>query len=206
MMAPVLFEGKPGPRCKQPVSRILSRTAIPLGGALLRALERPTRRFPPCKACAPHVACVGAPGRHASQPIGPGCEFPPYLVLLRVGFTLPPALPSERCALTAPFHPYPSPLARRGRYVLCGTSRLAALTPRSRTLSGTLPCGVRTFLSRLGLRLTGSGRPACLQCLMIQRKPGRGWPAQRQKQVQRAGSGMGTDVLCLNAAYWPWII
>jgi len=33
--------------------------------------------------------------------------FPPYLVLLRVGFTLPPALPTERCALTAPFHPYP---------------------------------------------------------------------------------------------------
>jgi len=34
-------------------------------------------------------------------------RFPPYLVLLRVGFTLPPALPPERCALTAPFHPYP---------------------------------------------------------------------------------------------------
>jgi len=33
-------------------------------------------------------------------------NFPPYLVLLRVGFTLPPALRSERCALTAPFHPY----------------------------------------------------------------------------------------------------
>ena len=31
----------------------------------------------------------------------------PYLVLLRVGFTLPPMLPSARCALTAPFHPYP---------------------------------------------------------------------------------------------------
>ena len=30
----------------------------------------------------------------------------PYLVLLRVGFTLPPTLPSTRCALTAPFHPY----------------------------------------------------------------------------------------------------
>jgi len=88
--------------------------------------------------------------------------FPPYLVLLRVGFTLPPSLPPERCALTAPFHPYPAPLARRGRYFLCGTSRLAALKPRSRTLSGTLPCGVRTFLSRLSLRLTGSGRPACL--------------------------------------------
>ena len=36
-----------------------------------------------------------------------GESFPPYLVLLRVGFTLPPALPPERCALTAPFHPYP---------------------------------------------------------------------------------------------------
>jgi len=35
---------------------------------------------------------------------GPG--FPPYLVLLRVGFTLPPSLLPERCALTAPFHPY----------------------------------------------------------------------------------------------------
>src|SRR5690242_14188982 len=36
--------------------------------------------------------------------------FPPYLVLLRVGFTMPPPLPPERCALTAPFHPYPQPL------------------------------------------------------------------------------------------------
>ena len=35
-----------------------------------------------------------------------GSHLPPYLVLLRVGFTLPPALQSERCALTAPFHPY----------------------------------------------------------------------------------------------------
>src|SRR5688572_6448879 len=31
---------------------------------------------------------------------------PPYLVLLRAGFCLPPALPPARCALTAPFHPY----------------------------------------------------------------------------------------------------
>jgi hypothetical protein len=30
----------------------------------------------------------------------------PYLVLLPVGFTLPPLLPKARCALTAPFHPY----------------------------------------------------------------------------------------------------
>src|SRR5215471_5493969 len=30
----------------------------------------------------------------------------PYLALLRMGFTVPPSLPSGRCALTAPFHPY----------------------------------------------------------------------------------------------------
>ena len=30
----------------------------------------------------------------------------PYLILLQVGFALPPPLPMARCALTAPFHPY----------------------------------------------------------------------------------------------------
>ncbi len=30
----------------------------------------------------------------------------PYLVLLRVGFSLPPPSLGARCALTAPFHPY----------------------------------------------------------------------------------------------------
>ncbi len=33
-------------------------------------------------------------------------HLPAYLVLLRVGFTLPQLLPAARCALTAPFHPY----------------------------------------------------------------------------------------------------
>ncbi len=33
-------------------------------------------------------------------------KYRPYLVLLPVGFTLPPLLPGARCALTAPFHPY----------------------------------------------------------------------------------------------------
>jgi hypothetical protein len=37
----------------------------------------------------------------------PKPEFPPYLVLLRVGFALPAASLRRRCALTAPFHPYP---------------------------------------------------------------------------------------------------
>ena len=33
----------------------------------------------------------------------------PYLVLLQPGFALPLPLPTVRCALTAPFHPYPAP-------------------------------------------------------------------------------------------------
>jgi hypothetical protein len=38
----------------------------------------------------------------------------PYLALLRAGFCLPPVLPRARCALTAPFHPYPpSPFGLR---------------------------------------------------------------------------------------------
>src|SRR6202166_4926254 len=40
----------------------------------------------------------------------------PYLVLLPVGFALPPPLPAARCALTAPFHPC-RPANRVWRYV-----------------------------------------------------------------------------------------
>src|SRR3954452_13560926 len=68
-------------------------------------------------------------------------RLPPYLVLLRVGFTMPRSLLNGRCALTAPFHPYPLP-ERSRRYVLCGTGRPSGLNPTSRTLSGTLLYGV----------------------------------------------------------------
>ena len=54
----------------------------------------------------------------------------------------------SRCALTAPFHPYLLSLARQSRRsIFCCTGRPDALKHPSRTLSGTLPCGVRTFLS-----------------------------------------------------------
>ena len=115
------------------------------------AHQRPTRRFrrtleQPCGI-----------GPMPGTSLAPGSRLPPYLVLLRVGFTLPPSLLPERCALTAPFHPYPdceprsqnrAPGHPPGRYVFCGTGRPQAFKPASRTLSGTLPCGVRTFLSR----------------------------------------------------------
>ena len=65
------------------------------GPRITARLKRPTRRF-------------GAPSQHALLP-KPKLrqEVPPYLVLLRVGFALPGASLQRRCALTAPFHPYP---------------------------------------------------------------------------------------------------
>ena len=41
----------------------------------------------------------------------------PYSVLLPVGFALPPPSPEVRCALTAPFHPYPNAAEADGRAV-----------------------------------------------------------------------------------------
>ena len=76
------------------------------------ALEQPTRRFRLAFGLAP--SGISPPGR-----TGPirlcrlerSGEVPAYLVLLRVGFTMPRLLPAARCALTAPFHPYPRSLA-----------------------------------------------------------------------------------------------
>jgi hypothetical protein len=118
--------------------------------AIAGGIEQPTRRL------------------RTGRPVAP-----PYLVLLRAGFCLPPVLPRARCALTAPFHPY---FRRTGWSAECpespghldGVARPelgAALLRRStgpteavsflchcpsghpdRALPGALPCGVRTFL------------------------------------------------------------
>jgi hypothetical protein len=73
-----------------------------------------------------------------------------YSVLLPVGFALPSALPPTRCALTAPFHPYPllipPPRAGEvggGRFVLCGTFPELALAGR---YPAPFVHGARTFL------------------------------------------------------------
>jgi len=46
-------------------------------------------------------------GRASPRPEARAPGLLPYLVLLRVGFAVPWALLHRRCALTAPFHPYP---------------------------------------------------------------------------------------------------
>ena len=48
--------------------------------------------------------------------VRPGPGLSAYLVLLPMGFAVPLVSPPARCALTAPFHPYPSTrCARSGR-------------------------------------------------------------------------------------------
>jgi hypothetical protein len=97
------------------------------------------------------------------------CGTPPYLVLLRAGFCLPPVLPQARCALTAPFHPYPLTnafsRARAGRYIFCATILRVAPTggypahcPAEFGLSSPIPA--RTRQRR---RSSGSLRPAIVQ-------------------------------------------
>ena len=109
--------------------------------------QRPTRRFP-LRRLAPPQGPRGraGPARDCRQSGQPAVSLPIWSCSVW-GLPCLRALQRERCALTAPFHPYPRACAR-WRYLLCGTSRPGALTRRSRTLSGTLPCGVRTFLPR----------------------------------------------------------
>jgi len=89
---------------------------------IARGLQRPTRRLRTGRPLDPPT-CVDEP-------------VPPYLVLLRAGFCLPPTLPPARCALTAPFHPYPSTrrllaeASRSGRYIFCATVRQVTLPGR----------------------------------------------------------------------------
>ena len=105
------------------VSRVLSRPedlilgavmAIPLGRSLPSAsCDRPERRR------------EGPPGIPAN---GDACRS--YLVLLPVGFSLPPPLPAARCALTAPFHPCRPPgIPRRTGGVLSVALSLGSPPP-----------------------------------------------------------------------------
>ncbi len=80
-------------KARRPVSRVLSPQAgdgHSSGTSVTGRLARPTR----------------AAARKPASGLAPRCR--PYLVLLPVGFALPSPLPATRCALTAPFHPYPS--------------------------------------------------------------------------------------------------
>ena len=84
----------------------------------------------------------------------------PYSVLLPVGFAVPSLLPRTRCALTAPFHPYPaSPFGRRR--AVCFLWHCPWGCPRRR-LSGTVLPWSPDFPLRLDTQnMRRSGHPAC---------------------------------------------
>jgi hypothetical protein len=69
----------------------------------------------------------------------------PYSVLHPVGFSVPVTLPPPRCALAAPFRPYPS---EAGRYAFCGTFPDSLAGPAGR-YPAPLFRGARTFLAPL---------------------------------------------------------
>lgn len=84
----------------------------------------------------------------------------PYSILLQVGFAMPFPLPGPRCALAAPFRPYPEPASRpAGRYVFCGTVP-EGLTPPAGRYPAPLLLGARTFLPAPHKRCAAIARPS----------------------------------------------
>jgi hypothetical protein len=86
----------------------------------------------------------------------------PYSVLLPAGLAMPLPLPAPRCALTAPFHPYPG--SDPGRFAFCGA--IPGVDPR-RTLSGAVspwspdfpPCASTAAVRPTGERIGYGHRP-----------------------------------------------
>src|SRR5580658_3338492 len=160
---------KPGsvPPPRSPMGAMAAVTAIPLGRPLPNAsCDRPERRR------------KGPPGTSGSLPNA--CRS--YLVLLPVGFSLPPPLPAARCALTAPFHPCRPPEGCRGRarrYTFCGT--FPGVAPAGRYPAPYLR-GARTFLSPHG----GGERPSDRLATQI-------WPVRRPLSKARATTLAVTD-------------
>ena len=107
----------------------------------------------------PTRAAARRPARRRRIRIAPGGGVRrSYLVLLPVGFSVPPPLPAARCALTAPFHPCRPP----GRPVGLGGVLSVALSlgsPR-RALPGTVPPWSPDFPLPA---VAKSGRPAVWQ-------------------------------------------
>ena len=99
-------------------------------------------------------ACCQTP--HATYPGAQAGRLQtlPYLVLHQVGFTKLLRSPEERCALTAPFHPYQAVFTLRNLREKRKSRAVYFLLHfpscyHDSTLWSTLPCGVRTFLRTL---------------------------------------------------------
>ena len=80
-----------------------------------------------------HLSMQPIPGiRFAFAKLGAGRSGIPYLALHPMGFSVPRRLRFARCALTAPFHPYPRLLRNAGGLIFCGTVRQKVFQPSAR--------------------------------------------------------------------------
>ena len=120
----------------------------------------------------------------------------PYSVLLPVGFAVPLLLPGPRCALTAPFHPYPpKPWRRRA---VCFLWHYPWGRPRRR-LSGTVLPRSPDFPPCLPIRWQLAERPSGLLTELI-RGFGRlasSWLSDQEGQALNAISAMARSSLRL---------
>ena len=84
-----------------------------------------------------HLSVQPIPGiRFAFAKLGAGRSGIPYLALHPMGFSVPRCLRVARCALTAPFHPYPRFLRNAGGLIFCGTVRRQVFRPSARVYPG----------------------------------------------------------------------
>ena len=130
-----------------PISRILSAGLLRQDGhssgpRIAARLKRPTRKF-------------DAPSRHVLR----RTRGPSLFGLAPCGVCPARHITAAAVRSYRTFSPLPGTRSKAGlrRYVFCGTFRRMDLNPPSRTLSGTLLYGVRTFLPR---RWTQRERPS----------------------------------------------
>ncbi len=126
--APLSFPGNTGPSLQAACKPNFVEDGHSSRRRITAALKRPTRRFP-LHAMADAIRMEDPrwrAGQARRAAIWVWLRIPPYLVLLRVGFTLPPNVAAGAVRSYRTFSPLPCALRRR-RYLLCGTSRLAAL-------------------------------------------------------------------------------
>jgi hypothetical protein len=109
-------------------------------------LQQPTRKFRLIGRSQPELSCLGASGRYARARWRVRARSLPIWSCSVWGLPCGGHCWPSGALLPHLFTLTVSRLRDCRRYILCCTGRLCALKHKSRTLSGTLPCGVRTFL------------------------------------------------------------
>jgi len=169
---PVGGRGEDGGWIRRPVSRVL----CPRTAEAARGGDHSSRP--------PIAERLARPTRTARAGDGPTLTRAkarrPYLVLLQAGLAMPSLSPGPRCALTAPFHPYPPSLrgAPAGGLLSVALSLGSRPAGVTRRLVAVEP-GLSSSLLRQRLRRTATARPS---------DPARTWSAPAAGSTVEAGN------------------